>query len=155
MSSPVEQRFGFLITDIDRQFGTTFDRHARGKLELSRAQCRVALYLSSFGAMTQAQLAEVLEVTPMTIARMVDRMQQAGWVTRVPVPNDRRAFHVHATDKSRRAVVDAMKLGDEVTRAATAGLSAAEYETLIGLLQRVRSNLGALAGSPARDANGN
>jgi len=137
-----DRRFGFLVSDIARLFGTQFDRLARNRIELSRAQCRVALYLSTFGAMNQAQLAELLEVTPMTVARMLDRMQEGGWVVRVQDPNDRRAFHVRATAKAERALADALPLGDEVAEIALAGLSAAERDTLIAMLRRIRGNLG-------------
>jgi len=141
-----EKRFGFLVSDIARLFGTQFDRLARQGLELSRAQCRAALYLSSFGEMNQSQLAELLEVTPMTVARMLDRMQEAGWVARVQAPHDRRAFHVRATPKAERALADALRLGDRVAETALAGLDAAEREALIAMLRRVRRNLGSGSG---------
>jgi len=78
MATPYDKRFGFLVSDIGRLMSTEFDRRARGRLELSRAQCRLALYLSFLGPMTQAQLAETLDVTPMTVARMLDRMQEGA-----------------------------------------------------------------------------
>ncbi|GAA4326016.1 MarR family transcriptional regulator [Pigmentiphaga soli] len=141
-----ETRFGFLIADIARLYGTQFDRRARGNIELSRAQCRVAVYLSTFGQMNQAKLAELLEVTPMTVARILDRMQEGGWIVRVQDPNDRRAFHVQATAKTDEVLVDAQRLGDEVVDTALAGLTPEERKVLIGLLQRVRRNLSAADG---------
>lgn len=143
MANPLyEDRFGFLVSDIARLLGVQFDRRARQGLELSRAQCRVALYLSKYGEMNQAKLAELLEVTPMTVARMLDRMEEAGWVARVQDPNDRRALSVRATPKAERVLADAMKLGDEITAVALAGLSAAERRALVALLRRIRGNLG-------------
>ncbi len=142
MVNPYEKRFGFLVPDIARLFATQFDRRARRNLELSRAQCRVALYLSTFGQMNQAKLAETLEVTPMTVARMLDRMQEGGWIVRIPDPDDRRAFHVQATPKAELALEDALRLGDQVTDCALAGLTPAEKTTLIGLLRKIRGNLG-------------
>ncbi|OVZ61411.1 MarR family transcriptional regulator [Pigmentiphaga sp. NML080357] len=141
MATPYDKRFGFLVSDIGRLMSTEFDRRARGRLELSRAQCRMALYLSFFGQMTQAQLAETLDVTPMTVARMLDRMQQGGWIVRTPVPNDRRAFHVRATPKAEEMLAEALQVGDELNDFALRGLSREEKDVLIGLLQKVRSNL--------------
>lgn len=146
MTDLYEKRFGFLVSDIARLFGTEFDRRARGKLELSRAQCRVAFYLSTFGQMNQAKLAELLEVTPMTVARMLDRMQESGWIVRIQDPNDRRAFHVRTTAKTERMLAGALQLGDEVAQAALAGLTGSEQDTLIALLQKVRGNLGSAEG---------
>lgn len=136
-----EERFGFLVSDIARLVGIQFDRRGRQRLVLSRAQCRVALYLSTLGPMSQAKLAETLDVTPMTVARMLDRMQEAGWVQRVPAPNDRRAFLVRATDKVEDALGPALALGDEITDLAMQGLSDAERRTLLRLLGKVHGNL--------------
>ncbi|WP_066132154.1 MarR family winged helix-turn-helix transcriptional regulator [Bordetella ansorpii] len=146
MPTPYEDRFGFLISDIARLLGVQFDRHARQKIELSRAQCRVALYLSTYGQMNQAKLAELLDVTPMTVARMLDRMQEGGWVVRIQDPNDRRAFHVRITEKAQSVLDDALLLGDDVTAMAMDGLSADERATLVALLRKVRGNLG--SGAP-------
>lgn len=146
--SPYDRRFGFLVSDIARLFGTQFDRLARNRIELSRAQCRAALYLSTYGVMSQAQLAELLEVSPMTVARMLDRMQDGGWVVRERDPDDRRAFRVRATPKAERALAEALPLGDEIAEIALAGLSAAERDTLIAMLRKIRGNLGT---GPAHD----
>ena len=142
MAKSYEERFGFLVSDIARLVATEFDRRGRQRLVLSRAQCRVALYLSTLGPMSQAKLAETLDVTPMTVARMLDRMEEAGWVQRVPAPNDRRAFLVQATDKVEDVLGPALDLGDEITALAMQGLSGEEQQTLLRLLSRVRGNLG-------------
>ncbi|WP_019938213.1 MarR family winged helix-turn-helix transcriptional regulator [Bordetella sp. FB-8] len=141
MPHSYEERFGFLVSDIARLQAIQFDRRGRQRLVLSRAQCRVALYLSTLGPMSQAKLAETLDVTPMTVARMLDRMQEAGWVQRVPAPNDRRAFMVQATDKVEDALGPALALGDEITALAMQGLSDTERKTLLRLLSVVRGNL--------------
>ncbi|WP_296560458.1 MarR family transcriptional regulator [Pigmentiphaga sp.] len=141
MATPYDKRFGFMVSDIGRLMSTEFDRRARGRLALSRAQCRLALYLSFLGPMTQAQLAETLDVTPMTVARMLDRMQEGGWVTRMPVPNDRRAFRVEATAKAESMLAEALSVGDELAAFALRGLTEEERGQLMGLLQRVRDNM--------------
>lgn len=137
----LESRFGFLIMDVARHFGTQFDQQARERLDLPRAQCRVVVYLCSFGEMNQAQLADILSVTPMTVVRMLDRMEEGGWVRRVDDPNDRRALRVVATAKAERLVPKILGLGDEVAAQATQGLSAQEKASLIKLLMRVKDNL--------------
>ncbi|HEY0297172.1 MAG TPA: MarR family transcriptional regulator [Bordetella sp.] len=142
MSNTYEERFGFLVSDIARLLATQFDRRGRQRLVLSRAQCRVALYLSTLGPMSQAKLAETLDVTPMTVARMLDRMEEAGWVQRVQAPNDRRSFLVRVTAKVEEAMGPVLDLGDEITALAMQGLSDEERQTLLRLLSKVRGNLG-------------
>lgn len=149
MDYPYEQRFGFLVSDIARLLGNQFDRRGRQRLALSRAQCRVALYLSTLGPMSQAKLAETLEVTPMTVARMLDRMEEAGWVVRVRSPHDRRVFLAQVSDKVHAVMQEAMLLGDEIAELAMQGLSDAERKSLLIMLMKVRNNLSSSPSDPA------
>ncbi|MDB6061169.1 MAG: MarR family transcriptional regulator [Verrucomicrobiaceae bacterium] len=141
MSTGLEKRFGFLVADVARLIGTQFDQQARGRINLPRAQCRVVVYLCNFGEMNQTQLADMLEVTPMTVVRMLDRMEEGGWVKRIDDPNDRRALRVVATAKAERLESQILGLGDEVTATALQGLSAQEKTTLINLLIKVKTNI--------------
>jgi DNA-binding MarR family transcriptional regulator len=141
MSINLEKRFGHLVADVARLFGTQFDQQARGRISLPRAQCRVIVYLSSFGEMNQAQLADLLGVTPMTVVRMLDRLEEGGWIRRLDDPNDRRAVRVVATAKAERLVGPIMAVSDEITAQATQGLTAQEKTTLINLLSKVKANI--------------
>ncbi len=134
-------RFGFLITDVGRLVGRLFDQQARDVLSLSRAQCRVLAYLSLHRSINQAALAELLEVTPIALARLLDRMADGGWIERQPHPTDRRAHRLILTPKAERSLEQALAVGDAVRDAALAGLSHTEQQALIALLLRVRNNL--------------
>jgi DNA-binding MarR family transcriptional regulator len=146
MDELYEQRLGFLVSDVARLYGVRFDQRARRVLNLTRAQCRVLVYLQRYGAMNQAQLAELLDVTPMTIARMLDRMQAGGWIDRLADARDRRAFQLRLTAQAEAAIVDVLLVGNEITAEAAAGLSADETATLTALLRKVRNNLATVAG---------
>ena len=141
MSKTLEKRFGHLVADVARLVGTQFDQQARERLRLPRAQCRMVVYLTNYGEMNQAQLTDLLGVTPMTVVRILDRMEQGGWVKRLSDPNDRRAVRVVATAKAQRLVDKILALGDEVTAEAMQGLTATEQATLIDLLSRVKANI--------------
>lgn len=141
METPFAQRFGFLISDVGRLCGKRFDDLAKSSLDLTRAQCRALAYLSHYGNVNQARLAELLEVAPISAGRLLDRMEEGGWIERVTDPQDRRARQVRMTAKAEQALGRARRVGDEITAEALNGLNAEEARQLIALLQRVRGNL--------------
>jgi DNA-binding MarR family transcriptional regulator len=141
METQLDKRFGFLVADVDRLCGNRFDELAKSSLNLTRAQCRVLAYLSHYGEVNQARLAGLLEVAPISAGRLLDRMEEGGWIERRDDPDDRRARQVRMTEKAEQALDRARLVGDEITAEALAGFSAQERDQLIGLLQRVRGNL--------------
>ncbi|WP_158601923.1 MarR family winged helix-turn-helix transcriptional regulator [Pararobbsia silviterrae] len=141
MKRALENRLGFLIGDIARRYGVIYDRRAKQEIELTRAQCRLIVYLSAYGELRQTDLAMFADVSPMTVARMVDRMETAGWVRRQTDPADRRAFRVSITDKADDRLDAALLLGDDLTSKMTEGFSQDEVDTLLSMLKRMRVNL--------------
>lgn len=135
-------RFGFLVNQVAKLYGERFDRLARERLGLSRAQCRLLGALAMHGAaLSQAELAERLELTPMGVASLVDRMEAAGWVKRIAAARDRRVNEVHLEPSATEALAAAMKLGDSLNARALAALSAAERSQLLALLAKARNGL--------------
>src|SRR5882672_3339347 len=92
--------FGFLLHDIARLMRKRFDQRARG-LGLTRAQWQVLAHLARHEGINQAGLAEILEIEPITLGRLVDRMADSGWLERRADPNDRRARLLYLTAKAR------------------------------------------------------
>jgi DNA-binding MarR family transcriptional regulator len=99
MKTQLEERFGFLISDVGRLTGKRFDDLAKSSVDLTRAQCRVLAYLAHYGDVNQARLADLLEVAPISAGRLVDRMVEGGWIERVANPQDRRE---RPSDRSAR-----------------------------------------------------
>ena len=89
------RNFGFLVRDVSRLSAKRFERNARD-LELTLAQCKVLAHLSRNEGISQARLAELTETDPMTLVRILDRMQQDGWLERRPDPGDRRVWRTTA-----------------------------------------------------------
>ena len=85
----LKRSFGFLLHDVSRLLRTSFDRHAR-TIGLTRAQWRVLAHLSRNEGIKQVGLADILEIQPITLARLLDRLGADGWVERRPDPSDRR-----------------------------------------------------------------
>jgi DNA-binding MarR family transcriptional regulator len=151
MPVDIASRLDFLVSDIARLNGRRFDRLARERLGLSRAQCRllVVLSMSARGApLNQATLAEHLDMTPMAVAKLCERMQAAGWIEREGSTTDRRAKLVKLAPDAGRALSRALRLADQLQDDALAGITATQRKTLLALLQRVHANVGSAGAEP-------
>jgi DNA-binding MarR family transcriptional regulator len=149
MKTPLEQRFGFLVSDVGRLCGKRFDDLAKSSVDLTRAQCRALAYLSHYGDVNvnQARLADLLEVAPISAGRLLDRMEEGGWIERSMNPQDRRERQIRMTEKAEQTLGKARRVGDEVAAEALDGFSDDETQQLISMLQRVRSNLSKIVDS--------
>lgn len=143
MKTDLSHRFGFLVNELGRLYSQQFDRRAREELGLTQAQVRLLVVLASHddAPISQADLATEVGVTPMAVAALCDRLAAAGWLERRPHPEDRRVNHLHMLPKARRALQQAMAIGDELTGSVLGGFSAAERRQLVALLQRAREGL--------------
>ncbi|GJG95474.1 MarR family winged helix-turn-helix transcriptional regulator [Cupriavidus pauculus] len=141
MEKNLEKRFGFLVADVGRLSGKRFDDLSRSTLDLTRAQYRALAYLSFHGEMNQAALADLMEVAPISAGRLLDRMEDGGWIARRPNPEDRRERMVCITEKADQALDAAQHVGDVVTAQALDGFSDAEIDQFLVYLQRARGNL--------------
>ena len=141
MNDPTFDRsFGFLLHDIARLLGKRFEQRARS-LGLSLAQWRVLAHLQRCEGTNQSRLAELMEIEPISLARLIDRMEEAGLVQRRSDPADRRVHRLYLSAGARPKLEQGRALGDAVRNEAFAGLVDQEWERLIELLLCVRGNL--------------
>ena len=138
----METNIGYLLSDSGRLLRRTFDERVRS-LGLTAVQARLLLSLVKFPDNNQAFYAERIEVEPITLTRIVDRLEESGWVERVADPADRRARLLHLTDKSREIVEPLRRIVDGLVADMAEGLSARELDTLAALLEKVSANLSA------------
>ncbi|MEZ5682201.1 MAG: MarR family transcriptional regulator [Erythrobacter sp.] len=138
----METNLGYLLSDSGRLLRKTFDERVRN-LGLTAVQARLLLVLFKFPDNNQAFYAERIEVEPITVTRIIDRMEEAGWVERVADPSDRRARLIHLTAKSREIVEPLRVIVNGMVEDMVMGLTAAERETLAGLLEKISANLSA------------
>jgi DNA-binding MarR family transcriptional regulator len=131
---------GFVLHETARLLSKRFDQRSKS-LGLSRAQCQVLAFLVYHEGINQAGLAELLELEPISLARLLDRMEQAGWVQRRPDPQDRRAWKLFITDKAKPLFAEMIEIGREVRAEALSGFSAEDADKLMDLLLRARRNL--------------
>lgn len=132
--------FGAVLADASRLLRRRLDQHLR-LTGSTRAQWYALFTLSKQEGMKQAELADALDVEPITLTRLLDRMEEGGWVERHADPSDRRARLLFLTDKAREALAPMRLVIAEIYEGAMAGLTQGEREQLMDLLARVRSNL--------------
>lgn len=134
------RNIGFLLKDVSRALRRDFDRRAKAH-GLSLAQWQALALLARDEGVNQVTLAERLEIQPITLARLIDRLQEAGLVTRQPDPADRRAFRLYLTEAAQPLIAQMWAYAAETRAAAMAGLSDADRDTLIRSLQHMQQNL--------------
>ena len=132
--------FGFLLHDTARLMRRDFERRSRSS-GLTRAQWAVLAYLARSEGTSQAALADMLEIEPITLVRLLDRLEGAGWVERRPDPSDRRVRRLYLTETARPLMDQFQELAAATREAALSGLSEAERRQLTDLLTKVRTNL--------------
>jgi len=141
METQLDKRFGFLVADVDRLCGNRFDVLARSSLNLTRAQCRVLAYLSHYGEVNQARLAGLLEVAPISAGRLLDRMEEGGWIERRSDAADRRVRMIFPTAKASAAYAEVKSLAGEVYEESLVGVSPEDRRVLIRALDTIVQNL--------------
>lgn len=134
------ENIGFLISDVSRLMRRRFDERAR-RSGATGPQWRTLKILERHEGLNQGQLAELLEVEPITCCRMIDRLEEAGLVERRRDPADRRAWRIFLTDKARPVLAELHDIAGTMIETALQGLSAAERDALIASLNVIRSNM--------------
>lgn len=138
----LQQTLGFVIHDVARLLRTRFEQRARAaELGLTRAQWQVLAHLARCEGVNQATLAQILELQPITLVGLLDRLEAAGLVRRSPDPRDRRVRVLHLTPAARPLLERMQALGASVRAEAMAGLSEVERDQLIATLLKLKSNL--------------
>jgi DNA-binding MarR family transcriptional regulator len=147
----LSRNFGFLLNDVARLMRTTFDRRVKA-LGFTRSQWWVLNHLFRNDGVTQSELADILEVEKATLGRLLDRMEQKGWVRREGHAGDRRAKRIFLTDEVEPAIKAMRAAAAEIRREAVAGLAVAQQDQFVDALLAIKANLARLDGS--RGENG-
>ena len=128
-----------------------FDRRA-AELGVTRAQWRVLVRLSREDGLRQVELAEALDVEPITLCRMIDRLAEAELVERRPDDEDRRAWRIHLTPKAGPLIETLQGIAEKFLADVLSGIDAAEQARVRDVLARMRANV-ARGGAPKRRAS--
>jgi DNA-binding MarR family transcriptional regulator len=142
---------GFLVRDVSRLMSRNFERHA-AELGLTLAECRALCYVQRHEGASQARLAECSDTDPMTLRRLLLRMQAEGYIERRPDPNDGRAHNLHLRPKAHAMLGRIWRLADRSRVEALDGFDASQRAALMTLLSRVRDNLDGVVSGTAGQA---
>jgi MarR family transcriptional regulator for hemolysin len=136
----LNREFCFSINDVARMIRTYADQKAR-QFGITCAQWVVLVRLDRFEGLKQSELADMLDLQPITLTRLLDRLSASGLIERRADPNDRRANRLYLTPAARPLLEQLGELGEELMTTALAGVDRDSIERMVAQLATVKENL--------------
>ena len=136
----LNREFCFSINDVARMIRTYADQKAR-QFGITRAQWVVLVRLDRLEGLNQSELADMLDLQPITLTRLLDRLSASGLIERRADPNDRRANRLYLTPAARPLLEQLGELGEELMTTALAGVDRDSIERMVAQLATVKENL--------------
>lgn len=148
----------FLLHDVARLLRVDADKRARAH-DMTRTQWGILIWLERQPGISQKELSELLDVEPITVARLIDRLEARGMVERRPDPRDRRIWRLHLQPPAQPVLCEIARQRGEITRMVTKGIDDDTIDTLTGALLRMKAVLiqeahGARRGAEPAEAHG-
>ena len=141
MTRPSKKReFGFLLNDVARLMRTYAD-HKAAQFGITRAQWAVLVRLDRSEGLNQSELAEMLDLQPITLTRLLDKLSDSGLIERRPDPGDRRAKRLFLTSAARPLLEQLALLGEETMANVLEGVPPKDVERMVSDLVVARDNL--------------
>jgi len=128
------------IAETAHAMRRSFDRRA-ATLGVTRAQWKVLFRLTRTPGLRQVELADMLDVEPITLSRIIDRLEEAGHVDRTPDPADRRAWRLQVTAQAQPLVEKLRELAEQLVAEAFADINPSDLNVMRGTLSKIRENL--------------
>jgi MarR family transcriptional regulator, transcriptional regulator for hemolysin len=148
----LNREFAFSLNDVARMLRTYAD-HKAAQFGITRAQWVVLVRLDRSEGLKQSELADVLDLQPISLTRLLDRLCESGLIERRPDPVDRRAKRLFLTPAAHPLLEKLGDLGEELMATALAGVERDSVERMVAQLSIVKENLRqAIAQRPAADA---
>jgi DNA-binding MarR family transcriptional regulator len=136
------RNFGFLVHDVSRLIKRRFDRKARQTgLPITRRQASVVLYVARNEGVSQTEVATWLDLEPIALVRMLDKLNEEGLVERRAHPTDRRVRTLWLTPAARPVVTQIIAINKTIREEAFAGMAVHARETVIDILDGIKGNL--------------
>ena len=139
------------LAETSRVLRRQFNRHAAA-VGATSAQWRAMFWLGREARLKQVELAEKLDVEPITAGRIIDRLEEAGLVERRRDPVDRRVWRLYLTDKALPVIEKLKSTAEEILSGAMAGISPEELIAMRVTLSRIRENVSAVEGAERKSA---
>ena len=151
MPDSFHARLGFLIGDVTRLYRREFDRRS-ADLGLTRGQWRALRRLARFEGMTQVELAADLELAPIAVGRVLDRLEKAGFVERRPDPKDRRCWRLYLTPGSAAVMAAVDGIADGLIEEIFSDVAMRDLQATERVLLTIKQRLLAVAAPGVTDA---
>ena len=148
----VEREFAFLISDVARLIRTRADQKAR-QFGMTRAQWAVLFRLERNEGLKQSELAEILDIQPITLTRLLDRLCDNGLIERRGDPNDRRAKRLFLTPAARPVLKKFNVLTSDMMADVLAGVDGRSLGQLVKHLTHIKDNLRDVIATRANNNN--
>jgi DNA-binding MarR family transcriptional regulator len=129
-----------LLNDVARLMRTRFDQRARA-LGMTRAQWVILARLSRQPGLSQNEMAAICEVEPITVGRLIDRLEMRGMVERRADPADRRIRRLHLLPAAQPVLDEIARYREEQTDVILSGVDDAAREGLVDALLQIKNNL--------------
>src|ERR671933_2247157 len=139
-STPARREFGFMINDVARLLRTCADQRAR-QFGMTRAQWAVLARLQRSEGLKQSELADMLDLQPITLTRLLDRLCANGVIERRPDPDDRRANRLFLTPAAGPLMQHLDALGEDLTTTVLDGIDPQAVLVMLDALGRAKDNL--------------
>ena len=136
----MEDNIGTMLAEVSRMIRRAFNERAR-EIGVTRPQWLVLTTLRRHEGIKQGGLAEILDIEPITLCRILDRLQDAALVERRKDPSDRRAWRLFLTDKAQALLEQLKPLGAEVMELALGDISQQDCDQLRATLSQIHRNL--------------
>lgn len=136
----LNREFAFTLNDVARMLRTYAD-HKASQFGMTRAQWVVLVRLDRFEGLKQSELAEMLDLQPITLTRLLDRLCTCGLIERRSDPHDRRAKRLYLTPAAKPMLERLGDLGDDLMGTALAGVDRESIEKMVAQLAIVKENL--------------
>jgi MarR family transcriptional regulator for hemolysin len=136
----VDMNFLFALGEVQRLMRAYADKEA-ARYGITRAQWAVLAKLERSEGMKQTELAEQLEMQPITLTRLIDKLCDNGWIERRGDENDRRVNRLYLKKAARPLLGKLAGLKSEITSAALEGISPIDAERLVSQLESIKENV--------------
>ncbi|NAW64792.1 MarR family winged helix-turn-helix transcriptional regulator [Photobacterium halotolerans] len=134
---------GFVMSDVTRLMRNLFKKRLKGQ-DLTLVQARALFYIARFEGVRQVELADMLEIKPISLVRLIDLLVEADLIERRPDPKDRRAYQIYLSATAQPHIDEILSVIKSIQDDALAGLSEAEIATVTFAFEKMRRNLSAL-----------
>jgi len=146
--------FAVLVSDVSRMLRTELDRRARGQ-GLTRSQWLALSRLARFPGVSLSELAEMLEMEKAPAGRLIDRLEEGGWVRRDPDAKDRRIKRLYPTAAAQTIYKKMRRITRETMDDALAGISSGQHAQACEVLAMVKDRLLGMNGNGHTNGSGN